>query len=156
MDKILWKGGKREGLIEQTLVFIKPEAIVRGLIGEIISRIERRGLTIAAMKLLQPTRVQAESIYEVHKGKTFYEPLVEHIASGPIFAMVVEGPNVVSFVRNMIGSTDPLEARPGTIRGDFALDVQKNIIHASDSLENAGREIPVFFKPDEILDYRKR
>lgn len=156
MDKVLWKGGKREGLIERTLVFIKPEAVIRGLMGGIISRIERRGLTIAAMKLLQPTRVQAENIYEVHKGKSFYESLVEHIASGPILAMIVEGPNVVSFVRNMIGSTDPLEARPGTIRGDFALDVQKNIIHASDSLENAGKEIPIFFKPDEILDYRKR
>ena len=143
-------------MTERTLVFLKPEAILRGLMGEIISRIERRGLTIAAMKLLQPTRKQAEKIYEVHKGKTFYEPLIEHVTSGPVLAMVVEGPNAVSILRNMIGKTDPLEARSGTIRGDFAFNVQKNIIHASDSLENARKEIVILFEPDEILDYRKR
>lgn len=143
-------------MTERTLVFLKPEAVMRGLMGEIISRIERRGFTIAAMKLLQPTRKQAEKIYEVHKGKTFYEPLIEHVTSGPVLTMVVEGPNAVSILRNMIGKTDPLEAQPGTIRGDFALSVQKNIIHASDSLENARKEIVVFFKVDEILDYRKR
>lgn len=143
-------------MTERTLVFLKPEAISRGLMGEIISRIERRGLTIAAMKLLQPTRKQAEKIYEVHKGKTFYEPLIEHVTSGPVLAMVVEGPNAVSILRKMIGKTDPLEAQSGTIRGDFALNVQKNIIHASDSLENARKEIVILFEPDEILDYRKR
>ncbi len=156
MDKVLRKGGEGEGLTERTLVFLKPEAILRGLMGEIISRIERRGLTIAAMKLLQPTRKQAEKIYEVHKGKTFYEPLIEHVTSGPVLAMVVEGPNAVSILRKMIGKTDPLEAQSGTIRGDFALNVQKNIIHASDSLENARKEIVILFEPDEILDYRKR
>jgi len=156
VDKVLRKGGEGEGLTERTLVFLKPEAISRGLMGEIISRIERRGLTIAAMKLLQPTRKQAEKIYEVHKGKTFYEPLIEHVTSGPVLAMVVEGPNAVSILRKMIGKTDPLEAQSGTIRGDFALNVQKNIIHASDSLENARKEIVILFEPDEILDYRKR
>ena len=156
MDKVLRKGGEGEGLTERTLVFLKPEAISRGLMGEIISRIERRGLTIAAMKLLQPTRKQAEKIYEVHKGKTFYEPLIEHVTSGPVLAMVVEGPNAVSILRKMIGKTDPLEAQAGTIRGNFALNVQKNIIHASDSLENARKEIVILFEPDEILDYRKR
>jgi len=142
-------------LTERTLVFLKPEAVMRGLMGEIISRIERRGLTIAAMKLLKPTRKQAEKIYEVHKGKNFYEPLIEHVTSGPILAMVVEGPKAVSVLRNMIGKTDPLEAQLGTIRGDFALNVQKNIIHASDSLENARKEIEILFKPDEIIEYRK-
>lgn len=143
-------------MTERTLVFLKPEAVSRRLMGEIINRIENKGFTIAAMKLLQPTQKQAEKIYEIHKGKTFYEPLVEHITSGPVLAMIVEGPNAVSTIRNMIGKTNPLEARPGTIRGDFALNVQKNIIHASDSLENARKEITILFKPDEILDYRKR
>jgi len=143
-------------LTERTLVFLKPEAVLRGLMGEIIGRIERRGFTIAAMKLLQPARKQAEKIYEVHKDKPFYEPLIEHVTSEPVLAMVVQGPNVVSILRNMIGKTDPLEAQPGTIRGDFALDVQSNIIHASDSLENAKKEIAILFEPDEILDYRRR
>jgi len=123
--------------------------------GEIISRIERKGLTIAAMKLLQPTRKQAEKIYEVHKGKNFYEPLIDHVTSGPILAMVIEGPNAVSVLRNMIGKTNPIEAQPGTIRGDLALNVQKNMIHASDSLENAKKEIGILFRSDEILEYRK-
>jgi len=155
MDKVLWKGREGEGLTERTLVFLKPEAILMRLMGEIIGRIEKRGLTIVAMRLLQLTQKQAERIYEVHEGKTFYAPLIEHVTSGPILAMVVEGPNAVSIIRNMIGKTDPLEAQPGTIRGDFAVNVQKNIIHASDSLENAGKEIAIFFKADEILDYRK-
>lgn len=155
MDKILRKGGKRKGLTERTLVFLKPEAVMRGLMGEIISRIERKGLTIAAMKLLQTTRKQAEKIYEVHKGKNFYEPLIDHVTSGPILAMVIEGPNVVSVLRNMIGKTNPIEAQPGTIRGDFALNVQKNMIHASDSLKNAKKEIEILFRSDEILEYQK-
>jgi nucleoside-diphosphate kinase len=155
MDKILRKGGKRKSLTERTLVFLKPEAVMRGLMGEIISRIERKGLTIAAMKLLQPTRKQAEKIYEVHKGKNFYEPLIDHVTSGPILAMVIEGPNAVSVLRNMIGKTNPIEAQPGTIRGDLALNVQKNMIHASDSLENAKKEIGILFRSDEILEYRK-
>lgn len=155
MDKILRKGGKRKGLTERTLVFLKPEAVMRGLMGKIISRIEIKGLIIAAMKLLQPTRKQAEKIYEVHKGKNFYEPLIDHVTSGPILAMVIEGPNVVSVLRNMIGKTNPIEAQPGTIRGDFALNVRKNMIHASDSLENAKKEIEILFREDEILEYRK-
>jgi nucleoside-diphosphate kinase len=153
MDKILRKGGKRKSLTERTLAFLKPEAVMRGLMGEIISRIERKGLLIVAMKLLQPTRKQAEKIYEVHKGKNFYEPLIDHVTSAPILALVIEGPNAVSVLRNIIGKTNPTEARPGTIRGDFALNVQKNMIHASDSLENAKREIGILFGPDEILEY---
>jgi nucleoside-diphosphate kinase len=155
MDKILRKGGKRKGLTERTLVFLKPEAVMRGLMGEIISRIERKGLIIAAMKLLQTTRKQAEKIYEVHKGKNFYEPLIDHVTSGPILAMVIEGPNAVSVLRNMIGKTNPIEAQPGTVRGDFALNVRKNMIHASDNLENAKKEIEILFREDEILEYRK-
>ena len=142
-------------MTERTLVFLKPEAVMRGLMGEIISRIERKGLIIAAMKLLQTTRKQAEKIYEVHKGKNFYEPLIDHVTSGPILAMVIEGPNAVSVLRNMIGKTNPIEAQPGTIRGDFALNVRKNMIHASDNLENAKKEIEILFRSDEILEYRK-
>jgi nucleoside-diphosphate kinase len=155
MDQILRKGRERARLTEQTFVFLKPEAVMRGLIGEVVSRIERKGLTIAAMKLVQVTKEQAEKIYEVHRGKTFYEPLIERIISGPVLAMVIEGPNAVSVLRNMMGKTNPAEAQPGTIRGDYALNVQKNIIHAADSLENAKREIKILFESKEILQYKK-
>lgn len=138
-------------MTERTLIFLKPEAVMRGLIGEIISRIENKGFTIAAIKLIQVTQKQAGEIYEIHKGKTFYDPLIKHITSGSVLAVVVEGSNAVSVLRNMIGKTDPLKARPGTIRGDFAINIQKNIIHAADSLENAKREIQILFKPNEII-----
>jgi len=141
-------------LKEQTLVFLKPGAIMRGLMGEIITRIERKGLKITAMKLVKLSREKAERLYEMHRGKEFFQSLVEHVTSGPILAMVVEGPNAINVMRTLIGKTNPLEASPGTIRGDFAVDVTKNIIHASDSLENAKREIEIFFKEDEIIDYR--
>ena len=155
MDRVLRKGGKRKSLTERTLAFLKPEAVMRGLMGEIISRIEKKRLLIVAIKLLQPTRKQAEKIYEMHKGKNFYEPLIDHVTSAPILALVIEGPNAVSVLRKMIGKTNPIEARPGTIRGDFALNVRKNMIHASDSLENAKREIGILFEPAEILEYQK-
>ena len=140
---------------ERTLVFLKPEAAMRGLMGEIITRIERKGFIISAMKLVQLTRAQAEKIYEIHRGKDFYEPLIEHVISGPILAMIVEGPNAVSYIRSMAGKTNPVEAQPGTIRGDYALITRKNIIHASDTLENAKKEIEIFFKSNEILKYQK-
>ena len=159
MDKILWKRGERESLTqpsaERTLVFLKPEATMRGLMGEIITRIERKGFILSAMKLVQLAREQAEKIYEIHKGKDFYEPLIKHVTSGPILVMIVEGPNAVSAIRSMAGSTNPVEAQPGTIRGDYALITRKNMIHASDTLENAEREIEIFFKPNEILKYKK-
>ena len=142
-------------MIERTLIFLKPEAVMRGLMGEVITRIEKKGLTIAAMKLVQMTREQAEKIYGMHTGKTFFDSLIRHITSGPILAMVVTGPNVVSFLRNMIGETNPLKAQQGTIRGDLAINVQKNIIHGSDSSENAQRELEILFKPEEILHYQK-
>jgi len=140
---------------ERTLVFLKPEATMRGLVGEIITRIERKGFIISAMKLVQLTQEQAERIYEVHKGQDFYEPLIKHVTSGPVLAMVVEGPNVVSIIRSMAGKTNPVEAQPGTVRGDYALVTRKNIIHAADTPENAKREIKIFFKPNEILKYKK-
>jgi len=155
VDKILWEGREGKGLNDRTLVFLKPEAVMRGLIGEIITRIEKRGLTIAAMKLIQLTTKKAGEIYEMHRGKDFYKPLIEHVTSGPVIAMVVEGPNAISILRNMIGKTNPVEAQPGTIRGDYALTTTKNIIHATDSAENAEREIRIFFSPNEILKYQK-
>lgn len=142
-------------MTEHTLVFLKPEAIMRGIMGEIISRIERKGFNITAMKLTQLTKNQAERLYEMHKGKNFFDALVQHVTSGPVLAMVVEGPKAVSVIRNMIGKTNPQEAQPGTIRGDYGLNVTKNVIHASDSPENAEREIKIFFSPQEILQYEK-
>ncbi|MCX7912903.1 MAG: nucleoside-diphosphate kinase [Dehalococcoidales bacterium] len=119
--------------------------VARGLIGEVISRMERRGLTIKVARLLKVTREMAERHYIQHRGKDFYEELVAHITSGPVFAMVVEGPSAVSVVRRMMGAPNPLEAAPGTIRGDFGLDIRRNVVHAADSLEAAEREIAIFF-----------
>ncbi len=138
---------------ERTLVFLKPGAIMRGLMGEIITRIERKGLLITALKLVKLSRKKAEKLYEMHKNKHFFEILIEHVTSGPVLAMVIEGPNAISVMRNMGGKTNPFEAAPGTIRGDYALDVTKNVIHASDSPENAEREIRIFFEENEIIRY---
>ncbi|RLG99464.1 nucleoside-diphosphate kinase [Candidatus Bathyarchaeota archaeon] len=140
---------------EKTLVFLKPGAIMRGLMGEIITRIERKGLKITAMKLIKLDKEKAERLYEMHKEKEFFQSLIEHVTSGPILAMVVEGPNAINVMRTLVGKTNPLEASPGTIRGDFALDVTKNVIHASDSPENAKREIEIFFEKHEIIEYSK-
>lgn len=131
--------------IERTLVLVKPSGVARGLIGEVISRMERRGLTIKVARLIMVTREMAERHYQEHKGKDFYEELVAHITSGPVFAMVVEGPSAVSVVRRMAGATNPLEAAPGTIRGDYGLDIRRNVVHASDSIASAEREIAIFF-----------
>jgi len=132
-------------VIERTLVLVKPSGVVRCLVGEVISRIERRGLTIRLARTLLVTREMAERHYAEHKGKAFYEDLVEHITSAPIWAMVVEGPSAQGIVRRMMGATNPINADPGTVRGDFGLDVQRNVVHSSDSLESAEREIAIFF-----------
>lgn len=140
---------------ERTLLFIKPDGVMRGLMAEIISRLEQKGLLITAMKLLRLSRAQAEKFYDEHHGKPFFEALVKHVTSGPILAMVLEGPKAISVVRRLIGKTSSLEAEPGTIRGDFGLSITKNVVHASDSLENAEKEIAFFFKKREILRYEK-
>ena len=137
--------------MERTLVLLKPEAVERGICGEIIMRFERRGLKIVGMKMLRMTKEMAREHYRVHEGKPFFEGLVEHITSGPIVAMVLEGPDVVRVVRDMMGATDPLKSPPGTIRGDYGLDIGRNIIHGSDSRETAEREIKLFFGEDEIF-----
>lgn len=140
--------------IERTLVLLKPDAVQRRLIGEIISRIEQKGLRIVAMKMMQMDRELAERQYAEHRGKAFFNDLIEFITSAPIIAMVVEGPEAVKVIRNMMGATNPRNAQAGTIRGDFGLDLTKNLIHGSDSLETAKREIRLFFKEEEILEYK--
>ena len=131
--------------MERTLVLIKPSGVARGLVGEIISRMERRGLTIKVARMLVVTREMAERHYAEHKGKDFYDDLVVHITSAPVFAMVVEGPSAVLIVRMMMGATNPLEAAPGTVRGDFGLDMRRNVVHSADTLASAEREIAIFF-----------
>ncbi len=140
---------------ERTFVFLKPETIMRGLIGEVLSRIEKKGFNIAAMKLIQMSERQAEQLYEIHRGKPFYASLIEHVRSGPVVAMVVEGPTVVKAIRKLIGTTNPVEAEAGSVRGTYGLVTTCNVIHAADSSQNAEREIAIFFKPDEIIPYEK-
>ncbi len=137
--------------VERTLVMIKPDGVERGLVGEIISRFERKGLKIRALKMFRFTREQAEEFYKVHKGKSFFNDLIEYITSGPVVAMVLEGDSAIKVVRLMIGPTDGREAPPGTIRGDYALSKSRNIVHASDSPENAEFEISVVFREEEVI-----
>lgn len=132
-------------MTERTLVLVKPSGVARGLVGEVISRMERRGLIIRVARMLIVTRDMAERHYAEHKGKPFYEELVTHITSAPIFAMVVEGPSAVKVVRRMMGATNPLEADPGSVRGDFGLSMSQNVVHSADSPESAQREIAIFF-----------
>ncbi|MEM1579376.1 MAG: nucleoside-diphosphate kinase [Archaeoglobaceae archaeon] len=141
--------------LERTFVMVKPDGVQRGLIGEIISRIEKKGLKIVALKMLKISREIAEKHYAEHSAKPFFSSLVSYITSAPVVAMVVEGRNAVKVVRKLVGSTNPAEADPGTIRGDFGLDLGRNVIHASDSLQSAEREIKLFFNEDEILEYRR-
>ena len=141
--------------IERTFSFLKPESVMRGLIGEIVSRFERKGLLLVAAKLIQMSQGQAENLYGIHRGKPFFSELMSHVASGPVFLMVWEGPNAVTVVRNLVGATNPLNAAPGTVRGDFALQVTPNAIHGADSVENARREMSIFFSPSELISYSK-
>lgn len=140
---------------ERTFVMIKPDAFQRGLVGEVVSRIEDRGLKLVGMKLLVPSQEQGEKHYAEHSDEPFYEDLVGFITSGPAVPMVVEGENAVSVVRDMIGATDPAEASPGTVRGDLALDIGRNCVHAADAPETAEREISIYFDEDEIESYER-
>ena len=141
--------------MERTLILVKPDAMQRGLAGEIISRLERRGLRIVGLKLLQVDRALAERHYGEHAGKPFYEGLVSYITSCPIVAAVVEGTDAVEAVRSTMGKTNPRDAAPGTIRGDFGLEIGRNLIHGSDSKENAEREVDLFFETSELLSYER-
>lgn len=139
--------------MQQTLVLLKPDAVQRGLVGEIISRLERRGLKIMTMKMIWMDKELADRHYAIHKDKPFFAGLVEFITSGPIIAAVFQGEDAVEVVRQAMGETDPARARPGTIRGDLAQDIGRNLIHGSDSEETAKREIDLFFSKKEILNY---
>lgn len=139
--------------MERTFVILKPNAVRRGLVGEILRRFEQRGIKIVGLKFLWMTKEQCEKLYEPHKGKSFYNELTEFMMSGPVVAVVLEAPRVIEMVRHIVGATDPLKAEAGTIRGEFALTVTKNLIHASDSVENAAREMSIFFTEDELIDY---
>ena len=140
---------------ERTFVMMKPDAVQRGFIGNIISRFERKGIKIVAMKMVSVDRSLAEEHYGVHKGKPFFEPTVEYIISSPVVAMVLEGENVINMVRGMMGKTNPQEADMGTIRGDFGQFIGRNITHGSDGSDTAKFEINLWFKPEEISDYNK-
>ncbi|MBO1197873.1 nucleoside-diphosphate kinase [Staphylococcus simiae] len=139
--------------MERTFLMIKPDAVQRNMIGEVLSRIERKGLKLVGGKLMQVPMSLAETHYGEHKSKPFYNDLVSFITSAPVFAMVVEGEDAVAVSRHIIGSTNPSEAAPGSIRGDFGLTVGRNIIHGSDSVESAQREISLWFNEEEITSY---
>ncbi|AHF08895.1 MULTISPECIES: nucleoside-diphosphate kinase [Dehalobacter] len=141
--------------MERTFLMLKPDAIQRGLVGEVIGRFEKKGFKLVGLKLIQVDRALAEEHYKEHKGKGFFEPTVQYIMSSPVVAMVWEGKNVVAIAREMMGATNPANANPGSIRGAYAMDISRNVIHGSDSVESAEREISLYFKPAEILHYAK-
>ena len=139
--------------MERTLVLAKPDAMQRGLAGEIIGRLERRGLRLVGLKLMQITPALAQQHYAEHQGKPFFAGLVEYITSGPVVAAVFEGTSAIQAVRGIVGATNPAEAAPGSIRADFGLERGRNLVHASDSPESGKRETALFFKPDELIDW---
>jgi nucleoside-diphosphate kinase len=141
--------------VEKTLVLIKPDGVQRGLIGEIIVRLERRGLKLIAAKFMWVTQELAEKHYAVHKGKPFYDGLIKYISSAPVMAMAWEGPAAIAAVRQTMGATRPIEAAPGTIRHDFGLEVERNLTHGSDSPENGELEIGLWFNPDELVQWER-
>ena len=141
--------------MERTFVLLKPDAVQRGLAGEILARFERRGYRILALKMLQADRDLAEGHYEVHRGKFFFDGLVQHLTSGPVVAMVLEGDNVIQAVRTMVGSTIPNEAAAGTIRGDLAVAGLRNLVHASDAPESAEHEMSLYFEDSEVSEYQR-
>lgn len=141
--------------MERTLVLVKPDGVQRGLVGEVISRLERRGLRMVAAKFLWVSQELAETHYAIHKGKPFYNSLIDYITAAPVMAMVWEGPNAISAVRQTMGSTRPIDADPGTVRHDFALEVGRNLTHASDTPENGEKEIGLWFKPEEIANWSR-
>lgn len=141
--------------MDRTLILVKPDGMQRGLAGEIISRLERRGLKIVALKLIHMDKKMAQKHYAVHTGKPFFDSLVDYITASPIIAAVFEGTKAVEVARNTMGATSPVSAAMGTIRGDFGMEIGRNLVHGSDSLENAEKEISLFFSPKEIISYAR-
>lgn len=142
-------------MIERTFVMIKPDSVVRGLIGEVLSRLERKGLKIVGLRLIHMSADEANSLYAVHKGKPFFNDLTAFIRSAPVVVMAVEGESAVAVVRRLIGSTDAKEATPGTVRGDLSCSKSMNVIHASDSVDNAKMELSLFFRDSDIIKYKR-
>jgi nucleoside-diphosphate kinase len=138
---------------ERTLVLIKPDGVQRLLVGRILARFEERGLKLAALKLVRVDRPFAERHYAIHRGKPFFEGLLDFITSGPLVALALDGPNAIAVVRSMVGATRPHEAAPGSIRGDLAVETAQNLVHASDAAETAAAELALWFSPGELLDY---
>lgn len=141
--------------MERTLVLVKPDGVQRGLIGEVILRLERRGLRLTAAKFIQVSQELAETHYAIHKGKPFYESLIRYITSAPVMAMAWEGPNAVAAVRQTMGATRPTEAAPGSLRHDFALEIGRNLTHASDTIPNGVAEVNLWFKPTELVEWKR-
>lgn len=141
--------------MERSLVLVKPDGVQRGLVGEVIARLERRGLRLVGARFMEVSKELAETHYAVHQGKPFYEGLISYITSAPVMAMVWEGPNAVAAIRQTMGSTRPTEAAPGSLRHDFALEVGRNLTHASDSAENGATEVALWFKPEELVDWSR-
>ncbi len=141
--------------MERTYLMVKPDGVQRGICGEIVSRFEKKGLKLVAMKLMVIPKEVAENHYGEHKERPFFPSLINYITSGPVLAMVWEGESAVSVCRNMMGKTNPKESAPGTIRGDYGMQTGMNIIHGSDSVESAEREISIFFRPEELVSYEK-
>lgn len=139
--------------MEKSLVLVKPDGVQRGLIGEVISRLERRGLRLTAAKFVQVSKELANTHYAIHQGKPFFDGLIKYITSAPVMAMVWEGPNAVAAIRQTMGATRPTEAAPGSLRHDFALEVGRNLTHASDSVENGIKEVDLWFKPEELIGW---
>jgi nucleoside-diphosphate kinase len=141
--------------MERSLVLVKPDGVQRGLIGEVIGRLERRGLRMVAAKFIQVSQQLAETHYSIHKGKPFYDGLIKYITSAPVMAMVWDGPNAVVAIRQTMGATRPTEAAPGSIRHDFALEVGRNLTHASDSVENGEKEVALWFDSAELVNWKR-
>jgi nucleoside-diphosphate kinase len=141
--------------VERSLVLVKPDGVQRALVGEVISRLERRGLRLVAAKFMQVSRELAETHYAIHKGKPFYDGLIAYIVSAPVMAMVWEGPNAVAAIRQTMGATRPTEAAPGSLRHDFALEVGRNLTHASDTVENGVAEVELWFKREELVEWKR-
>jgi nucleoside-diphosphate kinase len=141
--------------LERTLVLVKPDGVQRGLIGEVISRLERRGLRLVAGKFMSVSQELAETHYGIHKGKSFYDGLIRYITSAPVMAMVWEGPNAVAAVRQTMGATRPTEAAPGSLRHDFGLEVGRNLTHASDTVENGIKEVDLWFRSAELVSWQR-
>ena len=141
--------------MERTLVIIKPDGVQRGLIGKIVTRLERRGLKIAAMKLIQMDDLLARKHYAIHEGKPFFEPLIKYITSAPVVVMVIEGRKAIEIVRKTLGATNPGDAEPGTVRADYAVEIGRNLVHGSDGPDTAKIEVALFFDESEILSWKR-